>query len=64
MKTAGLLPGIPEVRDTFGKWQCILVDEFQDTDPIQAEILFFLTGEDVQEKDWFRPSPAGVHFSL
>ena len=35
----------------------ILVDEFQDTDPIQAEILFYLTGEDSEESDWRKLAP-------
>ena len=35
----------------------ILVDEFQDTDPIQAEILFYLTGERADERDWKRLVP-------
>ncbi len=30
----------------------VLVDEFQDTDPIQAEIAFFLSGDDADESDW------------
>jgi ATP-dependent exoDNAse (exonuclease V) beta subunit (contains helicase and exonuclease domains) len=30
----------------------VLVDEFQDTDPLQAEVLFYLTGQDVNEKNW------------
>jgi len=34
------------------------VDEFQDTDPIQAEVLFYLTGEDKEEKDWKKLIPA------
>jgi ATP-dependent helicase/nuclease subunit A len=40
----------------------ILVDEFQDTDPIQAEILFYLTGEDTAEQDWkkLRPAPGSL----
>lgn len=36
----------------------ILVDEFQDTDPIQAEILFYLTGEDTGQRDWRKLEPA------
>jgi ATP-dependent helicase/nuclease subunit A len=41
------------VRRTFqARFLPILVDEFQDTDPIQAEILFYLTGEDTNERDW------------
>ena len=35
----------------------ILVDEFQDTDPIQAEILFYLTGAETEEKNWRRLTP-------
>ncbi|MET0619620.1 MAG: UvrD-helicase domain-containing protein, partial [Thermoanaerobaculia bacterium] len=40
----------------------ILVDEFQDTDPIQAEILFYLTGDDPKERDWRRlvPKPGSL----
>ena len=40
----------------------ILVDEFQDTDPIQAEILFYLTGDDAEERDWRRlvPKPGSL----
>ncbi len=30
----------------------LLVDEFQDTDPLQAEVMFYLTGEDVEELRW------------
>ncbi|MDO8689570.1 MAG: UvrD-helicase domain-containing protein [Dehalococcoidia bacterium] len=32
----------------------ILIDEFQDTDPIQAEIAFFLSSQDADETDWRR----------
>ena len=35
----------------------LLVDEFQDTDPIQAEIIFFLTGIEFGEKDWRKLTP-------
>ncbi len=40
----------------------ILVDEFQDTDPIQAEILFYLTGDDPEQRDWRRlvPKPGSL----
>ena len=48
-----LLRDHPAVRADFQKrFLPILVDEFQDTDPIQAEILFYLTGRDVHEADW------------
>jgi ATP-dependent exoDNAse (exonuclease V) beta subunit len=39
-----MLASRPEVRDYFGtRYKYILVDEFQDTDPLQAEIIFFLS---------------------
>jgi ATP-dependent helicase/nuclease subunit A len=53
-----LLREHPRVRQAFQeRFLPILVDEFQDTDPIQAEILFYLTGEDTEEKDWRELSP-------
>jgi ATP-dependent helicase/nuclease subunit A len=53
-----LLRDYPAVRADFQKrFLPILVDEFQDTDPIQAEILFYLTGEDVNERDWRKAVP-------
>ncbi len=58
-----MLAESPEVRRFFRKrFKCILVDEFQDTDPIQAAILFYLTGSDVNEKDWtrIRPEPGSL----
>jgi ATP-dependent helicase/nuclease subunit A len=60
MLAAELLRENPEVRSYFRKrFHPILVDEFQDTDPIQAEILFFLTGErNDAERDWTGLSPA------
>ena len=57
--TSRLLRENPEVREYFSeKYTHILVDEFQDTDPIQAEVLFYLTGEDKEEKDWKKLIPA------
>src|SRR5204863_3476437 len=37
----------------------IFVDEFQDTDPVQAEVLVLLSGDDPNETDWrnVRPKP-------
>ncbi len=58
INTSHLLKENPEVRKYFQqKYQCLLVDEFQDTDPIQAEMMFYLTGEDVTEKDWRKCMP-------
>ena len=53
-----LLRDHPRVRVDFQqRFLPILVDEFQDTDPIQAEILFFLTGRDPAERDWRAATP-------
>ncbi|HVQ53889.1 MAG TPA: UvrD-helicase domain-containing protein, partial [Thermoanaerobaculia bacterium] len=45
-------------RALFRRFTPILVDEFQDTDPIQAELLLYLTGTDVEERDWKKLAPA------
>ncbi len=48
----------PHVRRYFQRrFTHVLVDEFQDTDPLQAEILFFLTGEEVSERNWKKLTP-------
>jgi len=58
LKAATLLRDNPEIRRYFQqKYQTILVDEFQDTDPIQAEIIFYLTGEQLEEDDWRKLVP-------
>src|SRR5262249_26039880 len=47
-----------EVRSHLqGKFARIFVDEFQDTDPIQAEILMLLAADDPRETDWQRVVP-------
>ena len=52
-KTAQLLRERPDVRVTFAKHHpFLLVDEFQDTDPLQAEILLLLTADDPSATDW------------
>ncbi|MBC8647309.1 MAG: UvrD-helicase domain-containing protein [Thermoanaerobaculia bacterium] len=54
-----LLRDHPDVRRSFReRFTPILVDEFQDTDPIQAEVLMYLTGEELREKDWRNLTPA------
>lgn len=63
MKASQLLKDNSEVRKYFKKrFTHLLVDEFQDTDPIQAEIMFYLTGEDTGEKNWqkLNPSPGSL----
>jgi ATP-dependent helicase/nuclease subunit A len=53
LEAAALLRNNPEVRRYFQeRFTHILVDEFQDTDPIQAEVILYLTGEDPKEKAW------------
>ena len=48
-----LLRTHPAVRAALtDRYQHILVDEFQDTDPLQSEILFLLCGEDGADKPW------------
>jgi len=37
----------------------IFVDEFQDTDPLQAELLLLLASEDPAQSDWMAVRPAG-----
>jgi len=56
--TSKMLKNNSEVRKYFqNKYKTILVDEFQDTDPIQAEIIMYLTGEDLNETDWSKLRP-------
>jgi len=56
--TSNMLRTNAEVRKYFqDKYKTILVDEFQDTDPIQAEIIMYLTGKDLNEPDWSKLRP-------
>jgi ATP-dependent helicase/nuclease subunit A len=58
MKAAALLRAHPEVRRYLrNRFKCLLVDEFQDTDPIQAEVMLLLTANDYGEKDWTACQP-------
>mgnify|MGYP000891922452 CR=1 FL=1 len=58
LNTAKLLRENSEVRKYFQqKYKVLLIDEFQDTDPVQAEIMFYLTGEDTTEKEWTKCKP-------
>ncbi len=63
MHTSNLLKENSEVRQYFQeKYRYLLVDEFQDTDPLQAEIMFCLTSEDISEKIWTncKPKPGSL----
>ena len=55
MKAAALLRENPRVRRYFSwRYTHVLVDEFQDTDPIQAEMMLLLTASDMDTAglDW------------
>jgi ATP-dependent helicase/nuclease subunit A len=63
MRSAALLRGNPAVRRYFqSRFTHLLVDEFQDTDPIQAEVIFLLVSSDPKETDWrkCRPRPGSL----
>ena len=52
---ATLLRDNPEVRAALqDKYRWLFVDEFQDTDPIQAEVILLLAGAPSAERDWTR----------
>lgn len=58
LAAAAMLRDSPKLRRYFQqRFSHILVDEFQDTDPIQAELLFYLTGTNVTDTDWQKLSP-------
>jgi ATP-dependent helicase/nuclease subunit A len=58
LKSAELLRSHPSVRRYFQqRFTHLLVDEFQDTDPLQAEVMFLLTADDVNERQWQRCRP-------
>ncbi len=58
LRTAELLRSHSEVRAYFARrYTRLFVDEFQDTDPVQAEMLLLLTGRDTEESDWRRQLP-------
>ncbi len=55
---ARMLREHPEVRRYLRKrFSHLLVDEFQDTDPIQAEVMLLLAADDPTEPDWRRCRP-------
>ena len=58
VRSAALLRDFPDVRIYFQRrFRTLFVDEFQDTDPVQAEILFYLAATDAAETDWKRIVP-------
>lgn len=53
LTTAQGLKTHPELRQYFQtRFTHLLVDEFQDTDPIQAEMILYLTSENMDEQNW------------
>ena len=63
MLAARLLRDRPEIRQYFRcRFTHVLVDEFQDTDPVQAEVMLLLTADDPRERDWrkCRPIPGSL----
>jgi len=56
--TAKLLRDRADVRADFQRrFQRLFVDEFQDTDPLQAEVLLHLTGMENDAQDWRSLTP-------
>jgi ATP-dependent helicase/nuclease subunit A len=64
LRARDLIRGAPGVRkDLQTRFSHVLIDEFQDTDPLQAEILMLLAASDPAESDWTRarPSPGKLY---
>ena len=58
VRARDLVRGNPLVRRGFQtRFTHIFVDEFQDTDPLQAEILLLLAADDPNETEWRRVRP-------
>jgi len=59
LRARDLLVGNSEVRrDLHAQFSHFFVDEFQDTDPLQAEIVLLLAAGDPAEDDWRRAVPS------
>lgn len=58
IKVRDLIREQPAVRAYLqNRFTHLFVDEFQDTDPLQAEILLLLSADDPEESDWLRARP-------
>ena len=58
LRTRDLLTGHDDVRrEMQQRFTRLFVDEFQDTDPLQAEILLLLAADDPAQKDWLDVRP-------
>jgi ATP-dependent helicase/nuclease subunit A len=63
LAAARLLRHSAAIREYFRKrFTHLLIDEFQDTDPIQAEVMMLLTADDPHEGNWrrCRPEPGSL----
>ncbi len=59
IRTRDLIRDNPDVRLYLqGRFRHIFVDEFQDTDPLQVEILLLLAAADPRVSDWRSATPA------
>ena len=59
LKTRNLVKDDPGVRRSFqDRFKRLFVDEFQDTDPLQAEILLLLASDDPSVSDWHAAAPS------
>src|SRR5262245_2461088 len=58
LRARDLLVSDGAVREAFQtRFTHLFVDEFQDTDPLQAEILLLLAADDPADRDWRRVTP-------
>ena len=58
LRTRSLLREHPEVRrELAGRFRHLVVDEYQDTDPMQTEIVLLLTAEEPPDGDWDEAVP-------
>jgi ATP-dependent helicase/nuclease subunit A len=58
LRTRDLIRDNPEVRSSFQqRFKRIFVDEFQDTDPLQAEIVLLLAADDSLATNWRETRP-------
>jgi ATP-dependent helicase/nuclease subunit A len=58
LRTRDLVREKPDVRDFLQKrFTHLFIDEFQDTDPLQSEILLLLAADDPAESNWMRARP-------
>ena len=58
IKSSDMLRDFPDIRRYFqNRYKTLLIDEFQDTDPIQIGMTMYLIGEELDEKRWNMITP-------